>query len=70
MELTKVSPWKKGAPIGMPKSLASLERAIYIHSLLESTTTGTVSNFGLNTRSQDGIKTIAVYEAKNYHDVL
>ena len=44
--------WNHGAPILMPKALASLLRAIAQPSLLDSTTTGLSCKRGWNTRSQ------------------
>jgi len=43
----------QGSPILMPRALASLERATAQPSLFESTTTGTPSRRGLNSRSQE-----------------
>ena len=44
---------KYGAPIGMPKALASDERAITQPSLFESTTMGTPTSEGSSTRSHE-----------------
>ena len=45
--------WKAGAPILMPSALTSALRAIAQPSLFDSTSTGTPSRRGSNTRSQE-----------------
>jgi hypothetical protein len=51
--LASFSNLNHGSAILMPNSLASLERATATPSLLDNTTTGLPSSFGLNTRSQE-----------------